>query len=100
MSPLLDYDYRGFGHRLRVTRLVLGLTEEQAAAAAGRSVKTWRKYEETGTGLCTVPLLLFAGRYGVSLDWLLCGDAARIHPRLAKHAQGKVAILPQRASAR
>ena len=100
MSPRQDYDYREFGHRLRVARLVLGLTEEQAAATAGRSVKTWRKYELTGKGRGTMPLLLFAEKYRVSLDWLLFGDAARIPASLAKHAQGKVAILPQRSSAR
>lgn len=99
MKPVTKFDYSGFGHRLRVTRLALGLTEEEAAAAAGRSVTTWRKYEETGEGRCTVALALFAEQYGVSLDWLLCGDAARIHPPLAKRAQGKVAILPRRTFA-
>jgi transcriptional regulator with XRE-family HTH domain len=67
-------DHRGFGRRLRATRIALGLTEEQAAAAAGRTVETWRKYEATGTGYCTGPLLLFCQRYpDVSLDWLFCG---------------------------
>ena len=33
-----DFDYRGFGHRLRVvTRLALGITEAEAATVAGRS---------------------------------------------------------------
>ena len=99
-SSVADYDYRGFGHRLRVTRIALGLTEEQAASTAGRSVETWRKYEQTGKGQCTLPLLQFAGRYAVSLEWLLNGDASRIPASLAKHAQGKVAILPHRAPAR
>ena len=45
-----DFDDRAFGHRLRVTRLALGITEAEAAKAAGRSVATWRKYEATGKG--------------------------------------------------
>lgn len=75
MKPATGFDYSGFGRRLRATRIALGLTEEQAAAVAGRSVKTWRKYEETGKGRGLRALLLFAERYGVSLDWLICGDA-------------------------
>ena len=86
-----DFDDRAFGHRLRVTRLALGITEAEAAKAAGRSVDTWRKYEPTGKGHCTMPLLRFAHHYDVSLDWLIAGDAARIRAPLTK---GNVAILP------
>jgi hypothetical protein len=31
------------GYRLRVTRLALGITEKQAAAAAEITARTWRK---------------------------------------------------------
>src|SRR6478672_10621884 len=48
------FDYRGFGHRLRVTRIMLGLTEEEAAAAAGCTVYTWRKYEYLGSIRCRI----------------------------------------------
>jgi transcriptional regulator with XRE-family HTH domain len=84
----------GFGHRLRVTRIALGLTEEQAAAAGGRSVDTWRKYEATGKGRCTAALLQFCRQYDVSLDWLVCGDTARVGGHLAKQAQGTIVVLP------
>jgi transcriptional regulator with XRE-family HTH domain len=85
-----DFDYRGFGHRLRVTRIALGITEAQAATAAGCSVDTWRKYEATGKGRCTIPVCRFARHHNVSLDWIFCGD-----PRGRTHrTQGKVAILP------
>ena len=62
-----DFDYLGFGHRLRVTRLALGITETEAATVAGRSVDTWRKYEATGKGRCTQAVCRFASHYGVSL---------------------------------
>jgi transcriptional regulator with XRE-family HTH domain len=51
---------RGFGRRLRETRIALGLSEEQAAKQAGRSVKAWRKYEETGSGRLTPAVIRFA----------------------------------------
>jgi transcriptional regulator with XRE-family HTH domain len=89
-----SFDYRGFGHRLRVTRIMLGLSEEEAAAAAGRMVDTWRKYEATGKGYCTGPLILFSEQYDINLDWLICGDAATIRRHHATSAQGKIAILP------
>ena len=90
MSQNDDFDYNGFGHRLRVTRLALGITEAQAATVSGRSVDTWRKYEATGKGHCTKAVVRFAGHYDVSLDWIFCGD-----PRgLPQPTKGKVAILP------
>ena len=87
---MLQIDDREFGHRLRVTRIALGITEAQAATAAGRSVDTWRKYEATGKGHCTQAVCRFASHYDVSLDWIFCGD-----PRGRAHRmEGKVAILP------
>jgi hypothetical protein len=79
---------RGFAHRLRVNRIALGLTEEEAAAVAGRTVETWRRYEATGEGHITGPLLLFAERYKLSLDWLF-GGRGRL-----ESATGKVVSLP------
>ena len=35
-------DYRAAGHRLRVTRLTLGVTELEAAAAHGVTLRTYR----------------------------------------------------------
>ena len=61
--------FREFGHRLRVTRIALGLTEAEAAKAAARSVRTWQRYEATGRGYITAPILLFAERYhNVNID--------------------------------
>ena len=91
MLPIDDFDYSGFGHRLRVTRLALGITEAEAATVAGRSVDTWRKYEATGKGRCTQAVCRFAAHYDVCLNWIFGGEAARVRALLTK---GKVAILP------
>lgn len=80
--------HREFGHRLRLNRIALGLTEEEAAAAAGRTVETWRRYEATGEGHITGPLLLFAEHYKLSLDWLFGGRGQ------LESATGKVVSLP------
>jgi hypothetical protein len=86
-APDVPFDYLGFGHRLRVTRIALGLTEEQAAAAAGCTVRTWRKNEATGKGR-TGPLLLFCTAYKVDLGWIFEGETRRVSSHLA------VAIFP------
>ena len=59
--------YKAFGKRLREARVRLGLTEQEAAKAAGRSVATWRLYEETGNGHVTRPALEFFSKYRVAL---------------------------------
>ncbi len=65
---------RGFAQRLREARIALGISEVEAAAAAGRSVLTWRKYEATGKGRCTFAVARFAKHYGVKLDDLFCRE--------------------------
>lgn len=89
------FDYRAFGHRLRTARIAVGLTEEQAAKAAGITVVTWRRYERGGR-IRTQAMVRFAGMYSVNLDWLICGDAQRISPTLKGNARGKVAFLQVR----
>lgn len=66
-----DEWYRAMGARIRAARIERGVSEEDAARVAGRSVETWRNYERTGRGHITFPVLLFARRYGVSLDALI-----------------------------
>lgn len=88
-----DY-YLGLGHRLRVTRIALGISEAEAAAAAKRSVRTWRKYEETGRIRGGYQLLCFADKYDVSLDWLVAGDRAMFRTSFRKPT--KITVLPQR----
>lgn len=91
-----NFDHRGFGHRLRVARIALGLTEKQAAKAAGRSVRTWRKYEATGEGNCTAAILNFVREYpSVSIDWLVVGRSAK-----RDQPPGVIALLPLRRFAK
>lgn len=71
------FDYKGFGRCLRRSRIALGLSEEEAAAAAGRTVETWRHYENTGRGRITEPLLRFCSKYNLSLEWLVDGVGPR-----------------------
>jgi hypothetical protein len=74
----------------------LGLTEEEAATAAGVTVKTWRKWEKSGPArVGHLGPLDFAARFDVSIDWLFYGDGENIGSHLAKHASGVVAILPR-----
>ena len=55
MLQTADFHDRAFGYRLRVTRIALGITEAPAAPAA--TVDTWRKYEATERGHCTLAML-------------------------------------------
>jgi hypothetical protein len=94
LQPDFDDDFdTKLAHRLRVTRIVLGITEKEAAAAAHRDLRTWRKYETTGKGRIDFPVVLFCQRYDVSLNWLICGDPSKVRAHLAKRARGKIAIL-------
>lgn len=71
----LDAESLAFAQRLRSVRLALGLSEEEAARAAGRTVKTWRKYETAGfRGITTGALLRFVKAYRLNVDWLFAGD--------------------------
>ena len=90
-------DWHLVGRRLRVTRLALGITEQEAAAAHGVTLRTYRRWE-AGARQTNNPryLLNFAEKYDVSLDWLLIGEAAGVGSHLAKNAKGKIAIFAGR----
>jgi Helix-turn-helix len=92
------YDWRGCGHRLRVTRIALGITETAAADAYGVSLATYRKYEVGYPQRAKLDggWVRFADTFDVSIDWLCIGETATIGAHLAKRAPGKVAILPAR----
>ncbi|WP_024341220.1 helix-turn-helix domain-containing protein [Bradyrhizobium japonicum] len=63
-----DEWYLAFGRALFEARVKARVSIEDAAAAAERSVETWRNYENTGRGRLTFPLCQFARRYGIRLD--------------------------------
>jgi transcriptional regulator with XRE-family HTH domain len=91
----IRFSWRLYGHRLRVTRMALGITEKEAADAHGASLKTYRKWENGGPQRQKASALLhFAEKFDVSTDWLVCGETARVGNHLSKHAKGKIAILP------
>lgn len=70
--------YRAFGRQIFEARVKAGVSIEDAAAAAGRSAETWRRYEATGRGRLTWPLVQFARRYGIRLDDLFDGASSAV----------------------
>ena len=70
---LWESSFEGQAHRLRVSRIALGLSQDQAAAALGRSSSTWRKYETAERRIPDEVLIAFCIRYELSLDWLVRG---------------------------
>ena len=66
--------YAAFGNRLRVTRALLGITEQEAAAVCLTTLRTYRKRE---AGLphrnWYYGHISFAQTYDLSYAWLLAG---------------------------
>ncbi len=85
--------FRNAGHRIRVARLALGITEQEVADDYEVSLATYRRYEIEAPRRGRF-ILYFGKRYDVSLDWLMDGEAGDVKPHLAKRAPGKVVILP------
>jgi transcriptional regulator with XRE-family HTH domain len=84
---------RAIGLRLRVARLLLGVTEREAADACGVTLRTYRGYED-GRNRRGNGLEAFARKYGCSLRWLFYGDGSNIRQGLAAGSACKLAILP------
>jgi hypothetical protein len=72
----LDW-YRDFGERLRATRLALGITEAEAAAAWLITLRTYRRREADASmfndhgGPWS-----FVDKYGIDLEWLVAGKGS------------------------
>jgi transcriptional regulator with XRE-family HTH domain len=93
ISPRLDW--RAIYSRLPVTRLVLGISETEAAAAARVSLRTYRKWEAGHGRPTNTGILAFAFAYDVSLDWLANGESSWLLERIAaKNAAERAADLP------
>lgn len=71
-SPRIDW-CAVYG-RLPITRLVLDISESEAAAAARVSLRTYRKWEAGHDRPTNTGILAFAFSCGVSLDWLVHGE--------------------------
>ncbi len=73
--------HAAFGDRLRATRALIGITEQEAAAACLIALRTYRKRE---AGLpyhgWHVGLLSFMQKYDVSPDWMLAGEGRIFKP--------------------
>jgi transcriptional regulator with XRE-family HTH domain len=90
-----DIDWRAVYSRLPITRLVLGISEAEAAAAARVSLRTYRKWEAGHDRPTNTGILAFAFAYDVSLDWLVNGERSWLLNRIAaKNAAGRAADLP------
>jgi transcriptional regulator with XRE-family HTH domain len=87
--------WRGYGNRLHIVRLALGITDAEAATAYGVTLRTYRRWEAGARQSNTAkPMLSFAKRYGVSLDWLMVGKTHHLSRQLTVNPGGKIAILP------
>jgi transcriptional regulator with XRE-family HTH domain len=96
MSKRISYrwSYRAIGHRLRVARLTLGLTEQDVARAVCVTLRTYHKYEAGQKQRSIRVLVAFGQKYDVSLDWLILGEGACIGAHLARRSNSTIAILP------
>ena len=73
-----------FGHRFRLTREALGLTEQEAAEAYGVSLRAYRRLEKGAMQRGRLEKLsCFARKYSVSYRWLLEGKGKITRPVVA-----------------
>jgi transcriptional regulator with XRE-family HTH domain len=99
-TPRLPASSRGYGHRLRLARLTLGVTEGEVAAALGITLRTYRRWEaRVWPHVQAGPILAFAQMYGVSVDWLVTGDPGGLGSHLSKRTAGKVVLFCPRGKA-
>jgi transcriptional regulator with XRE-family HTH domain len=96
--------WKEYGHRLLVTRLTLGMTETEAAAAYGVQVRTYKRWEAghpQREGIAALQALAaFSKVYKVSLAWIIAGEGFNLEPHLAVNPGSKLAILPINSAAR
>jgi transcriptional regulator with XRE-family HTH domain len=86
-------DWRAVYRRLPITRLVLGISDTEAAAAARVSLRTYRKWEAGHDRPTNTGILAFAYAYDVSFDWLANGECSWLLDRLAaKNAPAERAV--------
>jgi transcriptional regulator with XRE-family HTH domain len=82
-------------HRLRTARIMLGISEAEAARGCRVSLRTYRRYE-IGRPQRDSGMIDFGNKFGISLSWLATGEGAYVENDLAKCAPGKIAILPSK----
>jgi transcriptional regulator with XRE-family HTH domain len=83
-----------------MTRLALGLTEGEAAAAANVTLQTFRRWEaRRWPHQRWGAVAAFAAAYDVSFDWLLLGDPGGLGRHLSKQTAGKLVLFCPRGKA-
>jgi hypothetical protein len=89
----LDW-YRDFGERLRATRLVLGITEAEAAAAFLITLRTYRRREAGLMFNDPYGLLSFATKYDICVDWLAAGKGSVAAALTARSRRATFKVVP------
>jgi hypothetical protein len=92
--------FRKFGDRLRVTRLALGITDVEAAAACLITLRAYRRRER---GLpfhgFHFGFLSFAKKYDVNLDWLVAGRGDIWTKLPSRRQKPSLRVVPNNKSA-
>ena len=89
-----SFDWKAVGHRMRVTRIALGISENEAATAHDVTVNTYRRYEAGVKQRASNGWLQFCERFDISLDYYLHGGTHNMGQHLSINRGGKVSILP------
>lgn len=71
------------GRRLKATRLALGLKATEVCATIDLTKQAWSQYENGNRRPELTPMLAFADRYGVPLDWIYRGQISHLPHDLA-----------------
>lgn len=72
----MTYDKEKVGTRLRCRRREMGLTGEELGRRIGKNGRYYRDIENGRCGMSIETLILLASELGLSLDYLIYGEAA------------------------
>lgn len=72
----MTYDRKAVGNEIRIRRLALGLTQEQAAEKIDRALRFYSRIELGDVGMSVDTLLEICGMLKTTPDALLIGEAS------------------------
>ena len=75
---------RAVGERLRLLRVALGLTPSEISDYLGIERTYWSRFEKGRQGLSDSVAALLTIRFGVTLDYLILGDASNLPVALSE----------------
>ena len=81
---------RQVGRRLRLVRLVLGLSAVVMSRALGVSDKAYYQWEDGSRLFDFLAAIRLKELYGVPLDWIFDSDEVRLPERFADQVRGSV----------